>query len=66
MNTEKAKMRWSRYLTRKDWRNRECPAGYNSRSSKKLANRKVRRYKNLTDGNSYKKVYESYDINDFR
>lgn len=55
-----------KYLTRKDWRNRGWPAGTNDIKAKKEANRKVRRYQNLKSGNSYKKVFEHYDINDFK
>jgi len=32
--------------------------------NKKFANRRVRRTKDLTSGGFYKKVYESYNIND--
>jgi hypothetical protein len=33
---------------------------------KKLANKKVRRTPELPNGKSYKKIFESYDISDFK
>lgn len=69
MNIEKKKLAWlfgDRYLTRKDWRHRAWPAGTNDTKIKKIANRKVRRTQNLKSGNLYKKVWEHYDINDFK
>ena len=67
MNYSKAKKtEYGPYLTRKDWRKRSWPSGENDKSSKVLANRKVRRAKNVPDGNAYRKLYSSYDINDFK
>ena len=34
--------------------------------SKKLANRKVRRSVDVLKGNGYKKIYESWDIHDYK
>lgn len=35
--------------------------------SKRLANKKVRRYKyGISNGNSFKKIYESWDIVDYK
>ena len=60
------KTSYGTYLTRKDWRKRSWPSGENDRSAKRLANRKVRRTKNVPDGKAYRKLYSSYDINDFK
>lgn len=43
-----------------------CIDGKSGRVGKKLANRKVRRYKGIIpNGKSYKKLYESWEIHDF-
>ena len=50
-------------------RSRKKQWGFSSRNSfaKKQANKVVRRYKdNIENGGFYKKLYESYDICDFR
>ena len=40
--------------------------GKSSKSQKKMANRAVRNYKEeIPSGSAYKKVYPSYDINDY-
>lgn len=39
---------------------------FNGRGMKTIANRKVRRYKGeIQNGNSYKKIFNSWDINDY-
>lgn len=37
-----------------------------SKKHKRLANKKVRKAKNVTNGNQYKKVSESWDIHDWK
>lgn len=37
-----------------------------SRKDKRLANKKVRKDWNVSDGSNYKKLYESYDIRDWK
>lgn len=39
--------------------------GYNDKDFKKLANKAVRRKKNIPDGKSYRKIWNSWDICDF-
>ena len=34
--------------------------------AKRMANKKVRRTKNIPNGSSYKQVYETYDIRDYK
>lgn len=57
--------------TRKDWRNREWPAGKNNIWYKKKFCKLVRKwlkrkYDILLKGNEYKKLNNSWDINDFK
>ena len=52
--------------TRKDWRHNCALSGTNSSYHKNRANRKARRAKGLYQGNSYRKLYDRYDINDFK
>jgi len=61
---------WKRYFTRKDYHHRYrclcfiCKGEYyptysNAKSVRKVANRKVRRYKGeISDGCNYKKIYD--------
>jgi len=59
------------FKTRKDYRFREWPAGKNSPKMKRIASRLVRRMNKRSNeivpqGMGFKKVFEHYDINDFR
>ncbi|GAG48178.1 unnamed protein product, partial [marine sediment metagenome] len=45
----------------KSFINKDCGVG-----EKKLANRKVRRTKNIPNGGSYRNVYSRYDICDWK
>ena len=57
---------FTKHKTRKDWRNREWPAGTNVKWFKKYYARAFRRYKLFVQGNGYKKFFEHDKINDFK
>lgn len=58
----------SKRQTHKDWRKRTWPSGLNSTWYKKEYNRRLRRKKleDLGVGNTYRKYYSHYNINDFK
>jgi len=45
------------------WSDQERNAG--TKRKKRAANKRVRKYVDLADGSSYKKLYEQWDINDY-
>ncbi len=61
-----------KHETRKDWRNRSWPAGTNSKGAKATAARLVRRkVRKLAKKDEFaesmaKKMFDHYDINDFK
>jgi hypothetical protein len=60
------------HRTRKDWRNRSWPSGTNSKGAKSVAARLVRRKaRKLAKSDDFaesmaKKMFNHYDINDFK
>jgi len=62
----------AKHLTRKDWRKRSWPSGTNSDGAKKTAARLVRRKaRKLSKSDDFaesmsKKMFNHYDINDFK
>lgn len=51
---------------KKTYKTYPCVKDSASKSSKRLANKKVRHTKDISNGGSYKKCYESYDISDYK
>lgn len=61
-----------KHQTRKDWRKRSWPSGTNSKGAKLTARRLLRRKaRKLSKADNFaesmgKKMFEQYDINDFK
>ena len=51
---------------KKTYKTDPCVKDSASKLSKRLANKKVRRTKDIPNGGSYKKCYDSYDISDYK